>query len=141
MQNSNSNLQAGQILLKDFGGVIQVHAFNFERQMTVHIGTIRQTSRGVIYEKAAPVLMKPEPSFCFTTAEFSAVLSSGVEFIHVVPPGKLGTYSIDVERFSKLGTPYFNGIYGDQKKVPLSAFSYVGKTFKKSKRWERLLDR
>ncbi len=123
MSQSNNIINPGEILLKDFGGTIQVHAFNVEKRKTIHIGTVV----GICYEKVCPVLQKPEPSFSLTRAEYAAILETGAEFIRIVTSSRSGTYSISVQDFGRFGVPYHNAFYGDQLRVSLSRFTSSSK--------------
>ncbi len=123
-RQNNTTITAGEIELREGKRGIEFHAFNFQRQKMIHIGTVI----GRTYEKVAPVLQMPEASFAFTQAEYSAVLEAGAQFIRIILPDKSATYAIDVESFGRYGVPYHNSFYGDQLRCTLDHFSYTSKT-------------
>ncbi len=127
--NSTTIAKAGEIVIKETRRGIEFHAFNEQRKRVLHVGTLI----GRTYEKVQPILMKPEPSFSLTQAEYSAVLSSGAEFVRIVLPDKRGSYAIDVQSFGRYGEKYFNVFYGPQLRVPLIRFAFTSRVSKRNK--------
>src|SRR5215217_8873732 len=120
--NSNFNsLQAGKIQVKEGKKGIEIYAYNHEHGRPLHVGTLI----GRTYEKTAPILQKPEPSFCLPQSELGAVIEQGGEFIRFIGRGRPGTYAISVTDFQRHGEPYFNQSYGPQIRVALTQFSYT----------------
>ena len=114
----------GQISVKPNKRGIEFHTFNHERRRMLHIGTLR----GSVYEKVAAILYKPEPSFALTLCEYNAAVENGAEFIRIIPQDHAATYSISIEDFKQLATPYSNPFYGDQSRVALRHFQRVSTT-------------
>ncbi len=119
MQNNNrfsQTLQPGEVYIEGD----KLYAFNLEHKETRCIGTIRRFPRGAVYSKDGQILRWPEPSLCFSESEFSAILSSGVEFVHIQVGDAL--YAIDLQRFAMFGKPFHNAKYGRQVRLPLTRF-------------------
>src|SRR5688572_16585714 len=116
MSQSNSNIshqivKAGEIQTEEGkGGKLKFFAFNHQRGKRLHIGSLI----GVVYEKVAPVLRQPEPSFSLTQSEFGAVTETGAGFVRIIPPDKSATYSISLQDFQRFSEPYYNVSYGPQ---------------------------
>jgi hypothetical protein len=121
MQNNNTIIKAGETVVKETKRGIEFHAFNFQRQRMLHIGTLS----GQVYEKVAVILRQPEPSFALTQTEFGAVQETGAGFIRIVTPDKDATYAISVGDFQRHAEAYYNAAYGPQWRVPLGKFSHV----------------
>jgi hypothetical protein len=121
-------VKGGEIVTKETRRGIEFHAFNWQRQRMLHIGTLR----GQVYEKQAQILQKPEPSFAVTQTELGAILETGAEFIRVVLPGKSATYSISVQDFQKHKEAYHNPGYGPQWRVGLKHWAHVTKIGKRN---------
>ena len=132
LTNSNNItiVKAGEIQIKETKRGIEFHAFNFQRQRMIHIGTLS----GQIYEKVAPILRQPEPSFSLPQSEFGEVVEMGAGFIRIVTPDKSGTYAISVPDFKLHAEAYYNASYGPQWRVPLGKFSHVAKVAKRNAR-------
>ncbi len=130
MQNNNTEqtiYKAGEIQLKETRRGIEFHAFNFQRQRMLHIGTIK----GQTYEKQAPILRRPEPSFSLPQSELGKVQECGAGFIRIITPDKW-TYSISVQDFDRWKEPYYNASYGPQWRVPLGKFEHVAVATKRN---------
>ena len=124
----NTIVRAGEIIVKETKRGIEFHAFNWQRQRTLHIGTLK----GQTYEKQAVILRQPEPSFALTQSEFGAVMDCGAGFIRIIPQDKSGTYSISVQDFKRYAEAYYNAGYGGQWRVPLGKFSSTPKVAKRN---------
>lgn len=120
--------KAGEIQVKETKRGVEFHAFNWQRQRMLHIGTLK----GATYEKVAVILRQPEPSFALTQSEFGAVQDCGAGFIRIVPPDKSGTYSISVQDFNRCKEAYYNAAYGGQWRVPLGKFASIAKVGKRN---------
>jgi hypothetical protein len=128
MSQLNSITKAGQITTEQSGGKVKFFAFNHERGKPLHIGSLV----GVVYEKTAPILNKPVPSFCLPQSELAAIEQAGGQFIRFIARGAVGTYAISLDDFKLHGESYFNAGYGLQVRVPLAKFSSVPKTAKRN---------
>ena len=126
--DSTKQIKAGEIILKETKRGLEFHAFNFQRQRLLHVGTVI----GATYEKVAPVLRQPEPSFSLPQSELAAVEECGAEFIRIVLPDKSMTYSIAVKDFRRHGEAYYNAHYGPQVRCALGAFQHTTKVGKRS---------
>jgi hypothetical protein len=124
----NTIVKAGEIHVKETKRGIEFHAFNWQRQRMLHIGTLK----GSVYEKQAQILRQPEPSFAVTQTEFGALLDTGAEFIRIVPGDKSATYSISVQDFNRHKEAYHNPGYGPQWRAPLKFFSHTSKVAKRN---------
>jgi hypothetical protein len=112
--------KAGQIQVREGKKGIEFYAFNFQHKKSLHIGTLI----GATYEKTAPILQKPEPSFCSPQAELAAIEQAGGQFIRFIGRGRPGTFAISLEDFKLHGEPYLNPGYGPQIRVSLRHFAY-----------------
>jgi len=110
--------QAGKITVREGKKGIEFYAFNHQRRKQLHIGTLA----GSVYEKTAPILEKPERSFCLPQSELAAIEREGGQFIRFIARGAVGTYAISLEDFKLYGERYFNPGYGPQIRVPLTRF-------------------
>jgi hypothetical protein len=126
--NSTTITQAGKITVTEGMKGLQLYAFNHERKKQLHIGTLA----GVVYEKTAPILNKPEPSFCLPQSELAAIEEAGGQFIRFIARGTVGTYAISVQDFRLHGEKYFNAGYGPQIRVPLAKFAFTSKVSKRN---------
>lgn len=124
----NRFVKGGEIVTKSTKRGIELHAYNWQRQRMLHIGTLR----GVVYEKQAQILQRPEPSFAVTQTELGAILETGAEFIRVVLPSKSVTYSISVQDFQDHKQAYHNPGYGPQWRCSLKYFVHVMKIAKRN---------
>jgi hypothetical protein len=124
----NTIVKAGEIIVKETRRGVEFHAFNWQRQRTLHIGTLK----GATYEKQAEILRQPEPSFCLTQSELGALIEMGAGFIRIIPGDKSRTYSISVQDFKRHAEAYYNGAYGPQWRVPLGAFASIAKVAKRT---------
>ena len=128
--NSNTNTQAGKITVREGRKGIEFYAFNHQRRKQLHIGTLA----GSVYEKTAPILEKPEPSFCLPQSELAAIEQEGGQFIRFIARGAVGTFAISLEDFKLHGERYFNPGYGPQIRVPLTRFpSHTPKVQKRNR--------
>jgi hypothetical protein len=125
---NNQFIKAGEIEVREGKKGIEFYAFNFQHGKPLHIGTLI----GRTYEKTAPVLQKPEPSFSLPQSELGAAIEQGAEFIRFIGRGRPGTFSISVTDFQSHGEPYFNQAYGPQVRVSLTRFSYTPKVQKRN---------
>lgn len=128
MSQWNDNTKAGEITTREGKRGIEFLAFNHEHKKLLCIGTLS----GMTYEKTAPILQKPEPSFCLPTSELAAIEREGGQFIRFIGRGRPGTFSISLEDFKLHGEKYFNASYGYQVRVPLSKFAYSAKVAKRN---------
>src|SRR5687768_8080949 len=128
MQNNNTTIKAGETVIRESKRGIEFHAFNWQRQRMLHIGTLS----GQVYEKVAVILRNPEPSFALTQSEFGAVEEMGAGFVRIVTPAKDATFAISVNDFKRFKEPYYNSAYGPQWRVPLGKFSHVAKVAKRN---------
>jgi hypothetical protein len=128
MLTMNTIVKAGEIQVKETKRGVEFHAFNWQRQRMLHIGTLK----GSVYEKQAQILRQPEPSFAVTQTELGAILETGAEFIRIVPGDKSATYSISVRDFDRCKEPYYNAGYGGQWRVPLIRFSRTSKVSRRN---------
>jgi hypothetical protein len=126
--NDTTITKAGEIQVKETKRGIEFHAFNWQRQRMLHIGTLK----GQTYEKQAEILRQPEPSFCLTQSEFGAVQDCGAGFIRIIPQDKSGTYSISVSDFKRHAEAYYNGAYGPQWRCALIHFASIAKVAKRN---------
>jgi hypothetical protein len=108
----------GEITTRKTKRGIEFHCYNFERNRTLHIGTLK----GATYEAVKAILRNPEPSFTLTQAELAAAFEHGAQFIRIIPPDKAATYAISLADFKRLAVPYHNPWYGPQWRTPLGAF-------------------
>lgn len=120
--------KAGQIQTREGKKGVEVLAYNFQHGKPLHIGTLI----GSVYEKTAPILHKPEPSFALPKSELGAVIEQGAAYIRFIGRGMPGTYSISVDDFQLHGIPYFNRSYGNQIRVSLRRFEYSPKVQKRN---------
>jgi hypothetical protein len=120
--------KAGQIQVREGKKGTEFYAFNFQHKKPLHIGTLI----GSVYEKTAPILHKPEPSFSLPKSELGAAIAQGAAFIRFIARGAFGTYSISVEDYERYGEPYYNAAYGPQIRVPLTKFQRIAKVEKRN---------
>jgi hypothetical protein len=120
--------KGGETQIRETRRGVELHAFNFQRQPMLHIGTLK----GQTYEKQAEILRQPEPSFCLTQSEYGALVDMGAGFIRIIPGDKSRTYSISVQDFKRHAEAYFNGAYGPQWRVPLGKFASIAKVGKRN---------
>ncbi len=123
MSQSNNIMKAGEIQVKETKGGKEFHAFNWQRQRMIHIGTLS----GDTYEKVAVILRQPEPSFALTQSELGALIETGAGFIRIITPEKDKTYSMSVQDFQLHKEAYHNLGYGPQWRVPVGKFSSIAK--------------
>jgi hypothetical protein len=116
MHKDTTYSKAGKIEVKQGKKGTEFYAFNHQHGKPLHIGTLC----GRTYEKTAPILQKPEPSFCLPQSELGAVIEHGAEFIRFIGRGRPGTFCISVQDFQRHGEPYFNQSYGPQIRVSLT---------------------
>jgi len=130
LSNYSTNAQAGKIQIKEGKKGIEFYAFNFQHGKSLHIGTLI----GRIYEKTAPILQKPEPSFSLPQSELGAAIEQGAEFIRFIARGAVGTYAISVTDFKQQARPYFNQSYGPQMRISLTNpnLSHTSKVVKRN---------
>jgi hypothetical protein len=121
-------LRAGEIQIREGKKGKEFFAFNHEHKKPLHIGTLS----GATYEKTAPMLRKPEPSFCLPSSELSAVERAGGLFIRFIARGSVGTYATSLEDFKRHGEKYFNASYGSQVRLALKFFQYSPKVAKRN---------
>jgi hypothetical protein len=121
-------LKAGQIQVREGKRGLEFFAFNHQHKKPLCIGTLS----GLTYEKTAPMLHKPEPSFCLPTSELAAIEQAGGQFIRFIARGSVGTYAISLEDFKRHAEKYFNASYGYQLRVPVVKFSYSPKVAKRN---------
>jgi hypothetical protein len=130
--DSNTNLSnlktAGKIMIREGRKGLEFYAFNHQHRKQLHIGTLS----GAVYEKTAPILEKPEPSFSLPQSELGAAIEQGAGFIRFIGRGRPGTFSISVQDFQKYGQPYFNQSYGPQVRVSLTKFAYSPRVSKRN---------
>jgi hypothetical protein len=126
--NNTTNARAGKITVKEGRKGIEFYAFNFQHGKPLHIGTLI----GRTYEKTAPILQKPEPSFSLPQSELGAAIEQGAEFIRFIARGAIGTYAISVTDFQLFAQPYYNQAYGPQMRVSLGNFSHTSKVSKRN---------
>jgi hypothetical protein len=107
---------------------VEFWAYNHQHEKPLHVGTLS----GAVYEKTAPILHKPEPSFCLPLSELAAVEEAAGRFIRFIGRGRPGTFSISVEDFKLHGEKYFNASYGYQIRVALKWFAYTSKVGKRN---------
>ena len=119
----NTIVKAGEIQVKDSKRGLEFHAFNWQRQRMLHIGTLK----GQTYEKVAVILRQPEPSFALTQSEYGALVDQGAGFIRIVTPDKDRTYSISVQDFKRHAEAYYNAAYGGQWRCSLNHFASIAK--------------
>ena len=123
--------KAGEVTISESKkGRIKFYAYNHQQGRRLHIGTLS----GAVYEKVAPVLRQPEPSFSLTLSELGAVEQTGAEFIRVVLPDKSATYSISARDFRRFAEAYYHAGYGPQMRCALTHFSHVAAVQKRSAR-------
>lgn len=122
------SLKAGETIVKETKRGKEFHAFNWQRQGMVHIGT----QSADVYEKVAVILRQPEPSFCLTQSELGALIETGAGFIRIVTPDKDRTYSISVQDFQHHKEAYHNLGYGPQWRVPVGKFAQIAKVAKRN---------
>jgi hypothetical protein len=120
--------KGGETQIRETRRGVELHAFNFQRQRMLHIGTLK----GQTYEKQAEILRQPEPSFCLTQSELGALVDMGAGFIRIIPGDKSKTYSISVQDFKRHAEAYYNGAYGPQWRVPLGMFASIAKVAKRN---------
>src|SRR5688572_589413 len=94
--NNTIITKAGETIVKETKRGIEFHAFNWQRQRVVHVGT----KKGVTYEKVAVVFRKLQ-TFNLTQSEFGKIQELDTGFIRIIPPDKSGTYSIRVSDFDR----------------------------------------
>jgi len=121
-------LRAGKIQIREGKKGREFFAFNHEHKKSLHIGTLS----GATYEKTAPILNKPEPSFCLPQSELTAIEQAGGQFIRFIARGSVGTYAISLDDFKRHGEKYFNAGYGYQIRVPLTKFAYSPRVTKRN---------
>jgi hypothetical protein len=122
-------LRAGEIQVREGKRGLEFFAFNHEHKKPLCIGTLS----GLTYEKTAPMLQKPEPSFCLPTSELAAIEKADGQFIRFIARGSVGTYAISVDDFKRHSETYFNAAYGYQLRVPVVKFSFSPKVSKRNK--------
>lgn len=120
--------QAGKITVREGKKGIEFYAFNHEHKKSLHVGTLS----GQVYEKTAPILRQPEPSFCLPMSELAAIEQQGGQFIRFIARGTVGTYAISLQDFKLYGERYFARGYGYQTRVPLTRFAYSPKVVKRN---------
>lgn len=128
MNKDTTFYKAGDIQVREGKKGIEFFAFNHQHGKPLHIGTLS----GATYEKTAPILQKPEPSFCLPQSELAALEQAGGQFIRFIGRGRSGTFAISVSDFKLHAEPYYNRAYGYQWRVKLSAFSYCAKVSKRN---------
>jgi hypothetical protein len=126
--NSTTITQAGKITVIEGKKGIEFYAFNHEHQKRLHVGTLS----GAVYEKTAPILRQPEPSFCLPGSELAAIEEAGGRFIRFIARGTVGTYAISLADFKLHGERYFARGYGYQTRVPLTRFEYSPRVVKRN---------
>lgn len=124
----NTFQKAGQISVQEGKKGLEFFAFNHQHGEPLHIGTLS----GSTYEKTAPILNKPEPSFCLPHSELAAVEQAGGRFIRFIGRGRPGTFAISLADFRRLAVPYHNPAYGEQWRVPLGMFQRTDKVSKRN---------
>ncbi len=122
--NNTTISKAGQITIREGKKGIEFWAFNHEHKKSLCVGTLS----GSVYEKTAPILQKPEPSFCLPQSELTMIEQAGGQFIRFIARGHVGTYAISLQDFKLHGEQYFNAGYGKQIRVSLTKFSYSPKS-------------
>jgi hypothetical protein len=129
MNNNSTFARAGQIVIKESKRGVEFHAFNFQRQRLIHVGTLN----GSVYEKGNCVILRqPEPSFCLPQSEYGAAVEAGALYLRCIPPDKSATYAISLQDFKEFSTPFYNQMYGPQWRVPVSKFSHTSKVSKRN---------
>lgn len=128
LDDTTTFTKTGEIRLEESKGKVKFFAFNHEHKKSLHVGSLI----GVTYEKTAPMLRKPEPSFCLPSSELAAIEQAGGQFIRFIARGSVGTYAISLEDFKRHGERYFNAGYGYQVRVPVVKFAYSAKVAKRN---------
>jgi hypothetical protein len=128
MSQLQDTLKAGSIQVQEGKKGLEFFAFNHERGKPLHVGTLS----GLTYEKTAPLLRKPEPSFCLPTSELAAIEHYGGQFIRFVARGSIGTYAISLEDYKRHAEKYYNAAYGYQMRCSLKWLSYSPKVSKRN---------
>lgn len=126
---NNTTIKAGEIQVKESKRGVEFHAFNFQRQRMIHIGTLS----GQTYEKGNCVILRqPEPSICLPQSEYGAAVEAGALFLRCIPPDKSATYAISLRDFKQHAEAYYNAGYGPQWRVSLVHFSHTSKVGKRN---------
>ena len=107
--NSKYNLNSTRGISKErtSEGIVY-HAYNFQQNRVVSIGTIK----GSVYEKQTAILRSMN-SISLSHAEYTELINDQVQVIRFCVPGD-GKYSIDIDRFKKLKQEYYHPEYGLQ---------------------------
>ena len=126
IRSSQIDLKPGEVKIVELAERTLFYAYNFEKDDVIQFGS----TIGTVFEKPAPMLQYPEPSFCILPTELEAIKYSGAKYIRILSQGK--TFCISVRDFEAHAVDYDHKNYGHQHRVPIKFFQVIFRVGKRN---------